>query len=162
MSKELCSCVITSPIDRIRGSQKITLVLECKYLVNEKYYTVSGMGYSEEEDLEEAYQMAFRNAEKNLDSMVTVKAGNSKLTTTLMREMITPSVTTYAKKVGNKDELSRLYEVVGEDKQRRINNLCEALGIDTIPVLANEWTMIEALVLIEYLERMTDSIGGPE
>lgn len=160
---KLISFKINDHIDRIRGAEEIVISVSCKFQDGSNVTEVSGLGLcTAASNLNDAVKAAIENAKENLSLVSQLQASGPKDTekiSQLIRTTLSTKVALEAKKnSSNEAELKRMYEIVGEDKQQKISGLCEALGIDKIVI--NEWTNIEALVLITYLEKMTDPIAG--
>jgi hypothetical protein len=158
MNFRLTGCKITSSIDKIRGGTAIPLVVECTFEVQGETVVVSGIATCSSEDkLNDAYKEAIENAKATVRDAISKSSGNLD---NLIRQLVSPSVSAETKKLAkdiSKDEFKKLYEPADFNKQKEVNNLCEALGIQPI-IVEGEWTMIEALTLISQLNRMTEPL----
>lgn len=149
MDYRLLGFTVEGPIDKIRGEDSMVVNVKCKFLVAGQEVEISGLATCEEPTkLNKAYEEAIKDAREK------VKQLNGDTTANLapvVRELINTDVAIKVKNTPRTD-LDKMYEKVNEDKQVRINYLCEALGIDCLDI--TDWTMVEALVCIEALERI--------
>jgi hypothetical protein len=163
MNYRLIKCTLAGQIDRIRGEESITVPVTCTFMTDSKeVIEVPGIAScASVKELSKAIDSAIEDAKNNLSTFFgATTATSSKMSTekfsALMKSSVVPGVTNELRKVTNRDEYSRMTEPAGEDKQRKVGGLCEALGIDTIDV--TDWSNVEVLVLINYLERLTDPL----
>lgn len=159
MNYRLIKCTIANQIDRIRGEESITVPVTCTFM-NESKDLMEVPGISScltVEEIPVTIEKAVENAKETLAKLINQTVGNGMSTerfTALMKSAVKPGVATELRKATDRTEYARMNEVAGEDKEKKVNGLCEALGIDTIDV--TDWTNVEVLVLINYLERLTD------
>ena len=158
MNSKLIHVEIVNPIDRIRGADEIAISVTCTFETGSGQRKMAGVATCNRADeLDGTVLKAIENAKDNFSKFETdVLCGNQNLSK-VVREMLVPSVDLKRRKITSKEELDKMYEIVGEDKQQKIIGLCEALGIDIIDTLT--WTNIEVIVLINYLERMTEPLS---
>lgn len=160
MNYVLTNCTISGPIERIRGESLITIPVTCTFEVGHQQYTVSGVSNCESaSDIANGFLDAVNNAKSNLEGILNIapqaKTENPKVLTDLVKMSIESTMATELKRRAlSRPDYEELMELANEDKQTRVNNLCDALGIDPIQVYKS-WTNIEVLVLVEYLEKLT-------
>lgn len=159
---KLVSAIVNSPIDRIRGAEEILINMECTFVDNQEYRTVTGVAVCKSvADIPvTGIKDALNNAELQLTNLGINFESNKKtnqMLSKVMKAVIAPSVATEVKK-SNRSDLDKMYELADETKQVKITGLCEALGIDIIDVVTNEWTNVEVLILTNYLEKMTEPL----
>jgi hypothetical protein len=163
MNYELIKCVIAGQIERIRGEESITVPVTCTFKVGNRQYEVIGVSSANKvANIAEAIPEAVKNAEANLSALFKFSSAPSEAKpnqnlTKVMKLAVTPVVEDKIKKCKVRDEYNQMMEPAGEHQQQKITGLCEALGIDIIDVLEDKWTSVEVLVLINYLEKMTES-----
>ena len=168
MNYELTKCVIAGQVDRIRGETNIIVPVTCTFKVGAREYQVSGVAsVADADSISLAIPEAVKNAKEHFEKMFTVQATESTGTPTInpnlskvMKLAISTNVEEKVKKCKSRDEYDKMMEPAGEHLQHKITGLCEALGIDIIDVLTDEWSSIEVLVLSNYLEKMTESFTG--
>lgn len=162
MNYKLIKSCIQTQIDRIRGLEEIVVVVNCTFEVNRQLLEIPGVALcksiSTEQSLQETVNTAIENARANLALQLKNEPMSSSINTNLtkvMKDMVAIGASHEVKKVTNRGDLDKLYEIAGDDKQLKITGLCEALGIDIIDVKGDSWTNVEALVLINALEKLT-------
>lgn len=160
MNYRLTKCTLAGQIERIRGEESITVPVTCTFTSDSKEVVeVPGISFClSTKEIPQAINGAIQDAKNTLTTVLGISTGNGGMSTekftALMKSAVMPGVTNELKKATNRDEYSRMTDPVGEDKERKVNGLCEALGIDTIDI--KDWSNVEVLVLINYLERLTD------
>lgn len=163
MSYQMTKCKL-APIDRIRGCVAIPVIVACTFERDGKEYEVSGMALcNDEAGLQEAYATAVTKAEELFKTLAPVMEPipDKGPVESLIKSMVDFTAETERKKyIKNVEEYNQMNSLATEEKQKTVNGLCEALGITPIDILSNGWTMIEVLVLINYLEKMTEPIAG--
>ncbi len=168
----MTSCIFDSPIERIRGSEQIRVSVRANFKIQGLDYEVSGIALTKSDSstaLQEAYDSAILDAEANLRKILSRNgnlAGN-KVMSNFLKELLQPKVSEEKvkreemvmndPKVLDKDrDIQRLQGPTDEIRQKKINELCETLGIEPICVMGDEpWTLLESLALITELEAKT-------
>lgn len=149
---------IVSPIDRIRGSQEIPIVVSCTFLYGQREVEVSGVyACLDPAKLEEATLKAIENARTNLQMIQETPSRINEALSKLIKATISTEVTRFVK-TAPQGELTKMYEPCGDHTQDKITGLCETLGIDIIDV--SDFLYVEALVLIEYLEKLARPVAN--
>lgn len=161
MKYKLISCSVSGPIERVRGADQIPINVLCTFETPKGHITMPGVGLTvNPSTINVAIQDGIKEAEQNLLKYHSEESGvpNPALAK-VVRQMIAPQVQTKLKGIG-KSELDKMYEVADAEKQQRITDLCEALGIDIIDIVSDQWTNVEIMLLATYLEKLTEPLTG--
>ena len=148
---------ISQPIERIRGGEIIVCV-EVEENGN-SYSAFATTAENSESSIQNAFDKAYSKCKTELEK---ISSTNVVLANTLI-DLCSPKVVEqYTQLVDDKklspDILKQLDSPCDEHKQKELNNLCEALGIDLIDAQTRGYTMLQVIALNSALNRMASKL----
>lgn len=155
---QLLSFRFSQPIERIRGGP-ICIALHCEFKINEQFLHIPGYAFcNEEKEVDNAIKEAINNAINNT-SLVSMEERESNLSNVIKTLMKIDYNIAKTKLTDGKEELLKIEEPVGKEKQTVVTELCSLLGINRINILSPvPFTNMEAMVLIEVLKNKASKL----
>jgi hypothetical protein len=158
MASEVINCVLSSPIERIRGGNiLITVTTTIKNTDNGKVSQVSGFTFIKEETQAlDGFNAAFDNSVANYNKLINteLKPISDILKTVLAPEAEVLKKETLANNPKNSQEIEKALKALPtEAKQKALDIICETHGIASINILDGSWTLLQAQALLAALEQ---------